>query len=152
MFVVETPQDLLDHVGKKLGVSEWFAIEQSHLNDFARLTGDDNWIHVDAERARRDMPGGKTIAHGLFTLSLIPVLQRSTLRIQKRGKGINYGLDRVRYTAPVVVGSRVRLHQTLMSAARLGTATRMATRCEIEIEGSDRPALIAEFIALIHDE
>lgn len=151
MFVVETPQDLLDHVGKKFGVSEWFVIEQSHLDDFARLTGDDNWIHIDTEGARLHMPGGKTIAHGLFTLSLIPVLQRSILRIQKRGKGINYGSDRVRYTAPVPVGSRVRLHQTLISAVRLGAATRMTTRCEIEIEGSDRPALIAEFIGLIHD-
>lgn len=152
MFVIETPQDLLAHVGNKLGVSEWFAIEQSHLDGFARLTGDDNWIHVDTERARRDMPGGKTIAHGLFTLSLIPVLQRSILHIQRRGKGINYGSDKVRYTAPVAVGSRVRLHQTLTSAVRSGAAIRMATRCEIEIEGSDRPALIAEFIGLIHDE
>jgi acyl dehydratase len=152
MFVLQTPQELLDLVGSKLGVSDWFTIEQEHLDCFARVTGDDNWIHVDTERALREMPGGKTIAHGLFTLSLVPVLQRDIFRIERRGKGINYGSDRVRYTAPVPVGSRVRLHQTLMSAARVGAATRFKSHCEIEIEFSNRPALIAEFIVLIHDE
>lgn len=152
MLIIPTPRELLEHVGQKLGMSDWFTIEQRHIDDFARLTGDDFWIHVDTERAKREMPQGKTIAHGLFTLSLVPALQRGIFRIEKRGKGLNYGSNKVRYTAPVPVGSRVRLHQTLASAERVGAATRMTTLCEFELEGSTRPALIAEFILLLQDE
>jgi acyl dehydratase len=152
MLLLQTPRELLDHIGHKLGVSDWFTIEQHHINDFARVTGDDFWIHVDTERATRDMPDGKTIAHGLFVLALVPLLQRGILRVEKRGKGLNYGSNRVRYTAPVPVGSRVRLHQTLAAAERVGAATRMTTLCEFEIEGSERPALVAEFILLLDDE
>ncbi len=151
MITLHSPTELLGLVGSRLGVSDWFKVEQQHLDAFALLTGDDNWIHVDADRAKREMPGGCTIAHGLFTLSLIPVLQRDFLRIDKRGKGINYGMDRVRYTAPVPVGSRIRLNQTLTSAERMGSATRITSRCEMELEFSDRPALIADFIVQIHD-
>lgn len=152
MLIIPTPRDLLEHVGQKLGVSDWFTIEQRHIDDFARLTGDDFWIHVDVERAKREMPQGKTIAHGLFTLSLVPALQRGIFRVERRGKGLNYGSNKVRYTAPVPVGSRVRLHQTLAAAERVGSATRMTTLCEFELEGSTRPALIAEFILLLLDE
>lgn len=152
MLELKTPRELLDHVGQKLGTSGWFSIEQCHIDGFAALTGDDFWIHVDTERASRDMPLGKTIAHGLFVLSLVPRLQRDIFRVERRGKGLNYGSDRVRYTAPVPVGSRVRLHQTLKTAERVGAATRMTTLCEFEIEGSERPALVAEFILLMQDE
>jgi acyl dehydratase len=152
MLSIPTPSNLLDHVGKKLGMSDWFKIEQSHIDGFARLTGDDFWIHVDTERAKAEMPQGKTIAHGLFTLSLVPLLQRGIFRVEKRGKGLNYGSNKVRYTAPVPVGSRVRLHQTLAAAQRVGAATRMTTLCEFEVEGSARPAVIAEFILLLYDE
>lgn len=152
MLILQTPRDFLDHIGQRLGVSDWFTVEQHHMDDFARLTGDDFWIHVDTARAKNEMPQGKTIAHGLFILSLVPVLQRSIFRIETRGKGLNYGSNKVRYTAPVPVGSRVRLHQTLASAARVGEATRITTLCEFELEGSTRPALIAEFILQIQDE
>lgn len=152
MLELKNPRDLLDHVGQKLGTSGWFTIEQRHIDGFAALTGDDFWIHVDTERASRDMPLGKTIAHGLFVLSLVPRLQRDIFRVERRGKGLNYGSDRVRYTASVPVGSRVRLHQTLKTAERVGAATRMTTLCEFEIEGSERPALVAEFILLMQDE
>ena len=137
MLTLTTPADLIEHVGHKLGTSDWFTIEQSHLDGFAKLTGDDFWIHVDTERAAREMPGGKTIAHGLFTLSLVPALQRDIWRVERRGKGLNYGSDRVRYTAPVPVGSRVRLHQTLKTAERVGAGTRITTLCEFEIEGGE---------------
>lgn len=151
MLVLQTPSDFLDHVGELLGHSDWFTIEQRHVDDFARLTGDDFWIHVDVERAAREMPAGKTIAHGLFTLSLVPALQRTIWRVERRGKGLNYGSDRVRYTAPVPVGSRVRLRQTLKSAERVAAGTRLVTLCEFQREGSDRPALVAEFILLLQD-
>jgi acyl dehydratase len=152
MLVLQTPADFLSHVGRKLGTSDWFTIEQQHIDDFARNTGDDFWIHTDVERAAREMPGGKTIAHGLFTLALVPLLQRGIFRVERRGKGLNYGSNKVRYTAPVPVGSRVRLHQSLAAAERSGNGTRITTRCEFEIEGSEKPALVAEFLLLINDE
>ena len=104
MIVLHTPADFLELVGQSLGTSDWFTVEQHHIDDFARTTGDDFWIHVDCERAAREMPGGKTIAHGLFMLSLVPLLQRQIFRVERRGKGLNYGSDRVRYTAQVPVG------------------------------------------------
>jgi acyl dehydratase len=151
MLQLQTPADLLAHVGQKLGVSDWFTVEQHHIDTYAQVTGDDFWIHVDVARAQRDMPGGKTIAHGLFVLSLVPRLQRDIFRIEQRGQGLNYGSDRVRYTAQVPVLSRLRLHQTLLKATRLEGATRITTQCEFEIEGQTRPALVAEFILLIRD-
>ncbi len=151
MLLLQTPADLLTHVGQKLGVSDWFTVEQHHIDTYAQVTGDDFWIHVDVARAQRNMPGGKTIAHGLFILSLVPRLQRDIFRIEHRGQGLNYGSDRVRYTAQVPVLSRLRLHQTLLKAARLDGATRITTQCEFEIEGQTRPALVAEFILLIRD-
>ncbi len=152
MLLLETPSDFLPLVGQKLGTSDWFRIEQSHIDGFAQITGDDLWIHVDVERARREMPGGHTLAHGLFTLALVPKLQRDIWKVARRGKGLNYGSDRVRYTAPVPVGARVRLHQTLLAAQRHGAGTRLTHRCEFEIEGQSRPALVADFIVLIQDE
>ena len=151
MLVLDTPLAFLDLVGQKLGCSSWFTITQAHISDFARLTGDDFWIHTDTERAAREMPGGKTIAHGLFTLSLVPLLQRDIFRIERRGRGLNYGSNKVRYTAPVPAGSRVRLHQSLASAERVGQATRIVTTCEFEIEGAPRPALVADFILQLED-
>jgi acyl dehydratase len=151
MLILQTPSDFLGHIGQRLGSSDWFAVDQRHIDGFAQLTGDDFWIHVDIARAARDMPGGKTIAHGLFVLSLVPALQRQIWRVERRGKGLNYGSDRVRYTAPVPVGSRVRLHQTLKTAERTGAGTRITTLCEFEIEGGGRPAVVAEFILLLQD-
>lgn len=151
MLTLPTPAHFLDHVGRRLGHSDWFAVHQHHLDGFAQLTGDDFWIHVDVERAAREMPGGRTIAHGLFVLSLVPALQRSIWRVEARGKGLNYGSDRVRYTAPVPVGSRVRLQQTLKSAERGASGVRITTLCEFELEGSERPAVVAEFILLLQD-
>ncbi|WP_159912358.1 MaoC family dehydratase [Pantoea sp. 18069] len=151
MRILQTPQDFLGIVGQTLGTSGWFTITQAHISDFARVTGDDFWIHVDTERAAREMPAGKTIAHGIYMLSLVPLLQRDIFRIERRGRGLNYGSNKVRYTAPVPVGSRVRLHQTLAGAERAGQATRIVTRCEFEIEGGERPALVAEFILHLED-
>lgn len=152
MLILQTPADLLGYIGQRLGSSDWFTIEQRHIDSFAEVTGDDFWIHVDAERAAREMPQGKTIAHGLFVLALVPRLQRQIFRVERRGKGLNYGSDRVRYTAPVPAGSRIRLHQTLQAAERLGQGTRITTLCEFEIEGQQRPAVVAQFILLLQDE
>ena len=152
MLIVEHAIDLQLHAGRPMGSSRWFTIEQQHIDDFARLSGDDNWIHVDTERAAREMPGGKTIAHGLYVLSLIPWLQRQIFDIRKRGRGLNYGYDRIRFLAPVSVGSRIRLSMSLVQATAQATGTRIELEATVEIEGSDKPALIAKSIVLIEDE
>lgn len=151
MLILQTPADFLQHVGESLGTSDWFTIEQRHIDGFAEVTGDDFWIHVDTQRAARELPQGKTISHGLFVLALVPRLQRQIFRVERRGQGLNYGSDRVRYTAPVPVGSRVRLHQTLQAAERHGAGTRITTLCEFEIEGRERPAAVAQFILPMQD-
>lgn len=152
MIELERPADLVQWVGKEIGVSDWSVIDQDKISRFAELTGDDHWIHVDTERASRDMPGGKTIAHGFYTLSLIPYLVRSVYRIRVRGKGLNYGLNRVRYTSPVPVNSRVRLRQTIKAAEIVEGGVRVTSDCVIEIEGQERPALVAEFLMLVYDK
>src|SRR5262245_40915398 len=111
MIELERPADLAQYVGKEIGVSDWFTVEQGIIDKFAEATGDHQWIHVDVERAKREMPGGRTIAHGYLTLSLIPRLAQTLLKIEKRSRGINYGLNKVRFTAPVPAGARVRLTQ-----------------------------------------
>lgn len=152
MLTVERAIDLQQYAGRPMGASDWFTIEQQQLDAFARVSGDDYWIHVDPERAARDMPGGKTIAHGLYVLSLIPWLQRQIFDIRRRGRGLNYGYDRVRFLAPVPVGSRIRLTMSLVQAARHGAGTRIELDSTVEIEGSDKPALVARSIILIEDE
>lgn len=114
MLKVERPQDLLQHVGQELGPSEWLTVTQDMIDKFAEATGDHQWIHVDVERARKEMPGGKTIAHGYLTLSLLPRLAPTLMRVEKRRRGLNYGSNRVRFTAPVPAGGRVRLRQKLV--------------------------------------
>jgi acyl dehydratase len=151
MLTVEHAIDLQRHAGQPMGSSDWFTIEQRHIDAFAKLSGDDNWIHVDTERAARDMPGGKTIAHGLYMLSLIPWLQRQIFAVRRRGRGLNYGYDRVRFLSPVPVGSRIRLILSLIQATGQTTGTRIELEAAVEIEGLDRPALIARSILLIED-
>lgn len=146
-----TPADFEARIGESLGASDWFTVTQAHLDGFAQLTGDDFWIHVDVARAAREMPQGKTIAHGLFALSLVPRMQREIFHIARRGRGLNYGTDRVRYTAAMPVGCRLRLHQTVAAAARQGAGTKVTLRCTMEIEGSERPAFVADCIVLFED-
>lgn len=152
MTEVETPMDLSAHAGQLLGRSDWVTVGQAEIDDFGRLTGDDQWIHVDPVRAAAEMPGGKTIAHGLLVLGLVPALQRQCYRIRNRGRGLNYGYDRVRFVAPVPEGARVRLAITLNSVERVANGTRILTSQVIEMEGGERPALVAEHILLILDD
>jgi len=149
--VVEHASDLAAHVGQPLGASDWFGLDQSMVSAFAALTGDDHWIHVDVERAAREMPQGKTIVHGFLVLSLIPFLQRGIYTVRQRGKGLNYGCNRVRFTAPVPVGSRVRLRQAVKECVGVAGGTRITFDSTIEVEGQERPALVAETIVQIFD-
>lgn len=151
MLEVETPEDLARHAGGPLGSSRWFTVTQEHIDRYAALTGDDHWVHVDQGRASREMPGGSTIAHGFFVLSLIPLLAKDIFHIHRRGKGLNYGLNRLRFTAPVPAGSRVRLHQALRRAEPAKGGTLFTFDDRFEIERQERPALLAEMLLLIYD-
>jgi len=106
MLEVEHGSDLTAYVGKEIGVSDWYEVTQDQINKFADATGDHQWIHVDVERCKKEMPGGKTIAHGWLTLSLVPRLASTIYRVKQRSRGINYGANRVRFTGPV---NRTRL-------------------------------------------
>ena len=152
MLEVDTPADMANYVGKKLGTSEWISIEQDRIDAFAKVSGDENWIHVDVARARRELPGGKTIAHGMLTLSLVTYLGGEICKVKKRSKGINYGSNKVRFTAPVMVGARVRLHRTLEKFEAIEGGARLTFGNSVEIEGSDRPALVAETVSVIYAE
>jgi acyl dehydratase len=151
MLEVETPADMKAHIGKPIGTSDWVTVDQAMIDKFADATGDHQWIHVDVERAKREMPDGKTIAHGFLTLSLLAGLAHQVYAIRKRSRGINYGSNRVRFTSPVQVGSRVRLHQTLKNVEDIEGGVRMTFESTMEIEGSTRPALVAETLNLAYD-
>jgi acyl dehydratase len=151
MLEVDRPADMQGFVGQKLGTSEWVVVDQRKIDDFARLTGDDNWIHVDVERAGRELPDGKTIAHGLLTLALMPYLAAQTLKIRKRSRSINYGSNKIRYPAPVKSGARVRLHRTLQKCEPVDGGARLTFSNVMEIEGEARPAMAAETISLVYE-
>ncbi len=151
MLEVERPADMKAHVGKTVGTSEWVLVDQPMINAFADATGDHQWIHVDVERAKREMPGGKTIAHGYLTLSLLPRLADSVYRIRRTSRGINYGSNKVRFTAPVPAGSRVRLHQVLKGVDDIQGGVRMTFESTVELEGQAKPALVAEALVLAFD-
>jgi acyl dehydratase len=151
MLEVDRPADLKAYEGKTIGTSEWVLVDQAMINAFADATGDHQWIHVDVERAKTEMPGGKTIAHGYLTLSLLPRLGDTIYRIRKTSRAINYGANKVRFTAPVPSGSRVRLHYALKTVEDIKGGVRLTFDSTVELEGSDRPALVAEALFLAFD-
>ena len=136
-------------VGTELGVSDWVTIDQDRINTFADATGDHQWIHVDIARAAKEMPGGKTIAHGYLTLSLIPWLTGGFLKVEGVTRGINYGSNKVRFTNMVPVGSRVRARSKMLSVEPKGGGMQVTNEVTIEIEGQQRPACVAETIGIV---
>ncbi|MCU0889231.1 MAG: MaoC family dehydratase [Rubritepida sp.] len=151
MLEIETPADMAQWVGRKLGSSGWCTVDQKTIDLFAEATGDHQWIHVDVERAAREMPGGKTIAHGFLTLSLLPRLSPEVYRIKKRSRALNYGSNKVRFTAPVPAGARIRLHLTLKACEPIPGGVRLTMENEMEVEGSERPCLVAETLSQVYD-
>jgi acyl dehydratase len=146
---IERPADLSQYIGTEIGVSDWFTVDQAIIDKFAEATGDYQWIHVDVERARREMPGGKTIAHGYLTLSLVPRLAQTIYRIRRRSRGLNYGSNRIRFTGQVPAGSRIRLRQKIRSVEPVeGGGVRITSENSVEVEGAARPALVAETISM----
>jgi len=151
MLKVEKPSDLLQHVGETLGPSEWLTVTQEMIDKFAEATGDHQWIHVDVERAKKEMPGGKTIAHGYLTLSLLPRLAPTLMKVEKRTRGLNYGSNKVRFTAPVPAGARVRLSQKLLNVEPMeGNGFRVTSQMTMEVEGNSRPAMVAETLGIVY--
>ncbi len=136
-------------VGTEVGISDWIEITQERINEFADATCDEQWIHVDQERALAEMPGGKTIAHGLLSLSLAPMFIREVMGLSGLRNTLNYGADRIRYLAPVPSGSRLRGRVSIAEAEEVPpNGLRVSYRLVIEIEGGQRPACVAELIAL----
>ena len=140
-------KDLPALVGQEVGVSDWLQITQERVNEFADATGEHQWIHVDVDRATREMGG--PIAHGYLTLSLIPHLSAGLLPVKGVTRGINYGSDKVRFTNMVRVGKRVRLRQKLLGVEPKSGGIQLRSQCTVEIEGEDRPACVAETLSLI---
>jgi acyl dehydratase len=143
-------EELPSLVGQEMGTSDWLVIDQERIDRFADATGDHQWIHVDVERAKREMPDGKTIAHGFLTLSLISMLAAQIMRVTGVTRGINYGLNKVRFTNAVQSGSRVRARQRLISIGYRGEAVQLTSEFIIEIEGQERPACVAETLGLLY--
>lgn len=152
MLNLETPSDLEAYVGQVLGRTDWVQITQAMIDDFARLSLDENWIHVDVERARRELPGGKTIAHGMLTLSLMTGMGSEIVKVRKRGRGINYGSNKVRFTAPVPVDSRICLERNLIAFERMAGGVKLTYGNTMYVEGHDRPVMIAESLNLMYEQ
>ena len=148
MLIISSIAEAEEAVGQELGVSDWLVVTQDRINAFADATGDNQWIHVDAERAREESPYKTTIAHGFLTLSLIPALSRGNYRVENAKMGINYGLNKARFLAPVPVGSRIRLRSDLVDAKRVDSMiVDLTVRQTVELDGSAKPAAVAEIIA-----
>jgi acyl dehydratase len=147
--MVETPEALRALIGQELGVSDWLEVTQDLIDRFAEVTGDHQWIHVDVERAKREMPGGKTIAHGYLLLSLLPKLGAGIYKLSWPTRSINYGSDKVRIVNPVKVGARIRLRQSLVAVEDGAPgAHRITVRQTLEIENEAKPAMIADTIRM----
>ena len=146
-LVIETPRSLKDWVGREIGVSDWFAVSQERIQQFANATEDRQWIHLDAERAQRESPYGATIAHGFLTLSLLSHLLKQAVRIESGSRmSVNYGLNRVRFPAPVRAGSKVRGRFALLSVKELPSALEAVFEATIEVEGLEKPCCVAEWV------
>ena len=140
-------EEMKGAVGTEIGESDWVQITQDRIDTFAEATGDEQWIHVDEERAARELPGKTTIAHGLLTLSLIPMFMRSIVGLKGLKNTLNYGANRIRYLSPVPAGSRLRARVDVMRAEDVPPdALRVTYKVTIEIEGGKRPACVAEVI------
>ena len=147
MRVFENLEEVTRLAGQELAVSEWIEISQERINQFAQATGDHQWIHVDPVKAKAG-PFGTTIAHGYLTLSLMPLFFDSAMKINGTRMGINYGVNKVRFTSPVPVGSKLRAHITLKSAEPIdNNGHQMVYSVSVERQGSDKPVCIAETIA-----
>jgi acyl dehydratase len=147
MKTFETLAELAACVGQEVAVSDWIEVTQERVNQFAQATGDHQWIHVDPERAKAG-PFGAPIAHGFLTLSMLPVFFESSFKVTETRMGVNYGLNKVRFTSPVPVGSRLRARMTLLEAKPIeNSGMQMTWSVAVEREGAEKPVCVAESLA-----
>jgi acyl dehydratase len=140
--------ELREQIGREVAVSEWFTVTQERIDKFAEATGDDQWIHVDRERAARQSPYGATIAHGFLTLALISTLLRDAIALQGVRMTVNYGSNRARFIEPVIAGSRIRGRFVVASVEASGEAVKVVWNVTVERESSAKPCCVAEWIVL----
>ncbi|HUI51910.1 MAG TPA: MaoC family dehydratase [Terriglobales bacterium] len=146
-MVVETPEALKEFIGKEVAASDWIVITEERITAFAEATEDRQWIHLDAERAKGESPFGATIAHGFLTLSLLSHFVKLAIEVRSGARlTVNYGLNRVRFPFPVRAGSRVRGRFTLLGWNELADAQEAVFACTVELEGSEKPCCVAEWI------
>ena len=139
--------ELRELVGQEIAVTEWFTVNQERVNQFADATGDHQWIHLDVERSKKESPYGTTIAHGFLTLSLLPMIMQSAVSMPEAKLSVNYGLNKVRFPAPVPVGSKVRGRLALKDVEDIEGGVQVTWAVTIEREGGDKPVCVAESIA-----
>ena len=148
--VISSFEDLKALEGMEVGVSDWFQITQDQINQFADVTLDHQWIHVDVERAQKEMPGGTTIAHGYLTLSMIPAMTAGFLEFTNLKMGINYGLNKVRFTNMVAVDSRIRARSVVQAVRERSGAAQLVGLTTVDIEGETKPACVVETVSFFH--
>jgi acyl dehydratase len=148
MRVFTTFEEVAEAAGTELGSSDWVTIDQRRVNQFADATGDHQWIHVDLERAKEG-PFGGTIAHGYLTLSLVPWLGSQVFTLRTPGAKLNYGVNKVRFPNPLLVGKRIRLHVKMGEVVDIPAGKQLTVQHTVEIEGEDKPACVAETVVLL---
>jgi acyl dehydratase len=146
MIILDTVDALRDQLGQEVAVSDWIEVGQGRINQFAEATEDRQWIHLDRERASRESPYKSTIAHGFLTLSLVSVLTRQAITLRGIGMAVNYGLNRVRFMAPVLAGQRIRGRFSPLAVDDVTGSVQVTWRVTIEGEGNDKPCCVAEWV------
>ena len=150
MLEISNFKELAGFVGHAFSPSDWEAITQERIDRFAEITGDNNWYHLDTERAARELPGGRTLAHGLLTLALVPGLSSQIFRVTAHGRALNYGYEKLRFPEPVESGDRVRLHMEMTDAQPDRGGLMIRRSFKMEIAGKARPALVTDALTLAY--
>lgn len=150
MRTISSLEELKSLIGQEAGTSDWIEITQERVNLFADATGDHQWIHIDPERCRKESPFGGPIAHGFLTLSLLPKMMETALSLPPRRMGVNYGLNKVRFPAPVPVGSRVRGRVAIVNVEDIEGGAQITWAVTIEREGGDKPVCVAESVSRLY--
>ncbi|MED5420194.1 MAG: MaoC family dehydratase [Pseudomonadota bacterium] len=148
MHVIRSIEEARSLEGQEIGISDWITIDQKRIDRFAEATNDFQWIHVDKERAVRELPNGRTIAHGYLTLALVPALTSDFVKVENLARALNFGCNKVRFYTMVPDGSRVRARATVLQARKRGGALHLTSEVRIEVEGEKKPACVAETIGM----
>jgi len=148
LHIIKSIDDAKSLEGQEVGLSDWVLIDQDRINQFAEATSDFQWIHTDEERAAKELPGGKTIAHGYLTLSLIPALTSEFVHVENLARAINFGCNKIRFYTMVPVGSRVRARAVVKQARMRAGALHLLSTISVEVEGERKPACIAETLGM----